>query len=128
MNTLTPRDIREVWPGVRAGLDAVLEHGGDWRPEDVYAACVNGDAHLWMSDEGAFCVLQLQTNPFTRELELFIWAAWTPGHGPLPAYFLQVREIAREAGATLMRMRSTRKGWTRIPYWTEDMTEYTSEV
>lgn len=129
MAALYPRDIREVWDYLRPRVEqARAKGGGDWRPEDVYAACVNGDAHLWMCAEGAFCVLQLERHPFTNELELRVWIAWTPGTRPLLEYFEQVRRIAGEAGATRMRMSSRRKGWQRIGFWRPDMVEYVSEV
>ena len=130
MSTLRPSDVRDVWEAILPGiLAARTKGGGDWRPEDVYAACRNGSAHLWLSDEsGAFCVLQLDRNSFTNELELLVWVAYSPGDYPLQAYLEQVRVIAREAGAVRARMFSTRKGWERVPGWEPAATEYVCEV
>ena len=129
MAALRPRDIRETWDYLRPRVEqARLKGGGDWRPEDVYAACLSGAAHLWMCDEGAFCILQLERNTFTNDLELFVWVAWTPGTHPLREYFEQVRGIARDAGAVRMRMLSKRRGWGRVDFWHPGAVEYMSEV
>ena len=40
-------DIRDYWDVIKSGLMEIHEQvDPEWRPEDVYASCVNGDCHL----------------------------------------------------------------------------------
>jgi hypothetical protein len=124
---LRPTDIRTVWDVIRPRLEVVrARSGGEWRVEDVYAACVNGTAFLWMDDGVDFAVLQLNRADFSQELECFIWAAYNAGD--LAAHTRQVVEIAQEAGATRLVMISARSGWDRRPEWKKLHSTYAMEI
>jgi hypothetical protein len=113
---LQATDIRPVWDAIRPGVALVRQrNNASWREEDVYAACVGGQAHLWMNDEGDFCVLQLQRDPFTLVLECFVWVAFS--QGDLNSHTMQIAAVARAAGAQRLVMTSARRGWERRPEW-----------
>jgi hypothetical protein len=127
MGALKQINIRDVWEEIRPGVETVVARGGgDWRAEDLYAACVNGTAWLWMSEEGDFCVLQLQRNEYRNQLECFVWAAYN--RGDIEAHLQQVGEIAREAGAKRLVMSSARRGWERRPEWRKLHSTYALEI
>jgi hypothetical protein len=129
MNTLRLRDVQEVWGSILPGvLKAREKGGGDWTPEELYERCRDGMSFLWMADDGAFCVLELDRNSRTNELEVLVWVGYSPGRIPLSCYMDQVRAIARAAGAVRLRMQSARPGWARDPTWRAVAVEYVSEV
>ena len=46
--------IREEWVWVKRGIEEILAEQAQltFRPEDVYAACLNEEAHLWVAPAG----------------------------------------------------------------------------
>jgi hypothetical protein len=77
-------DIRLVWNAIRPGIESI--HAGmpwvDWIPEDLYAACILGEAAVIVkpdTDPGeAFMIVRMDTNNRSGEKTLFIWIAWCP--------------------------------------------------
>ena len=76
INTPKVADIREEWSWVKTGVDKILEANKHltYRPEDVYAACVGGQAVLWTTEEG-FAVTTTEVDEFTNDKTLLIWIA-----------------------------------------------------
>lgn len=113
---LEATDIRKVWETVRPGLEEIrAEMRADWRPEDLYAMCVNGQATLY-TDPGAsrgFVVVSRLQNEFTGEPYLYVHAAWAPGERVGEVYLPQIEEIARKAGARFIEILSPRRGFER---------------
>ena len=69
-------DIRLVWNAIRPGIESI--HAGmpwvDWIPEDLYAACILGDAAVLVkpdTDPGdAFMIVRMDTNNRSGEKTL----------------------------------------------------------
>jgi hypothetical protein len=106
------RDIKQEWERVRPGLAHVARVCRTcWSPADVYDACRQGRAVLFM--EGSdFCVLQHQTNA-AGERELFVWITYAAGNRAQEYYLPQIKEIARKLGAVRLETASPRPGFER---------------
>ena len=81
----TPTDpvianIKQEWHWVRAGLEQIYSNSPDIDeiPEDVYAACVSGNAHLWCHPAG-FVVTRFVGSDHDRGL--LLWHAWAREQG-----------------------------------------------
>jgi len=115
---IDPQRLHEVWPEVKAGLEATkAKLDPAWIVEDIYAAIRAGAATLVMSDEAkGFAVLQKQARPYGWCV--LVWVLYAPGeldrirgslYGPLEV-------LAREAGAQKLEMHG-RRGWERDGFW-----------
>jgi len=128
-------DIREHWPHIGPKLgDLATRLNLEWRPEDVYAACVNGDAALYIGtdDDGVmecFSVVRSSFNPFNpAEKKLFIWVAYGLKGELAEKYWPEYFRIANEIGASVIEMHSPRVGFRRKEEWAEKMTIYQRRV
>ena len=129
MSDFRLRDVREVWDTVLPLLVEIKENtGAEWRPEDVYAACMSGGADLFIADSGTFCVLQSIRNDYSLESEVVVWIAYNSDPIGMAPYLEQIKRLAKSAGAVRLRMFSPREGWKRIPDWTPGCTEYRLEL
>tara|TARA_X000001382_G_scaffold5992_1_gene4870 strand:+ start:7296 stop:7727 length:432 start_codon:yes stop_codon:yes gene_type:complete len=127
-------NIREEWGWVKIGLQEILEENKHltWRPEDVYAACVSGEAALFVAPEG-FVVTAIRVDEFTGKKTLFLWAAWAKERGSrnILRYSPFFENVARELECTSLET------WTQVdglePYlrsegWRLDTRIYTRPV
>ena len=75
-------DIRDHWHWVRDGIQEILEAQKQltFIPEEVYAACVNGEAQLWVAPEG-FVITTGLKDEYARTSTLLIWIAWAEERG-----------------------------------------------
>ena len=90
-------DIRRVWERVRPGLEQVArEIGADWRPEDIYALCVNRQASLYTFPEG-FIVLSKPVNEFTGEPYLCVIVAFAPNAPVQERYWDELVALDRKS-------------------------------
>lgn len=124
---LEPRDIRKEWDRISGPLGKVL-NGMDERPEDVYADCVHGDAHVYMAGEDGFVVLRKTENRFTGEGELVIWVASlfdsVDAGSAVEKYKDAMFEIARKAGCKRIVYRRTRGSLKAGGGWVKTMETY----
>ena len=99
---MEPEDIRGVWPTVREGLVFVKEKTSPpWIPEDVYAACVNQKAFLYMDrerTERGFAVVQSQYCEFERISKFLLWIVYDPEYGTANHYVNEWEELAMKTG------------------------------
>ena len=113
-------DIRREWHWVKPGIEAILAEDKflSFRPEDVYAACVGQEAHLWTTDDG-FVVTTGETDPFSGERALLVWlaAANEQGQGLVTVHEQFFMQVAREAGFSRLTVRS------RVPQMQNYLTE-----
>ncbi len=124
MDTLVLKEVREVWDAIRPGLEQVRQKtGAPWRAEDVYAACVVGQASVYVGETG-FVVVQAKTDPFSGAPELFVWVAYAEGQGNLERFQAAVDELARDHEFTKLTMWSNRPGFARVPGWQPVATVY----
>jgi hypothetical protein len=94
-------DIRQEWAWVKEGIEEVLVEQPQltYRPEDIYAQCVNGDALLWVAPEG-FVVSSGFKDEFNDKSTFLIWIAWAKQRGQNCAvkYYDFFAKNAAEAG------------------------------
>ncbi len=96
---LEPCSIRECWDRVRPGLEQIKARwpaSNTWRPEDIYAEVVGGDAVLYMTEDG-FAICTIENDRWTGTSDLFIWIAYAhePG-GMLKKYWPSFIEVAKQ--------------------------------
>lgn len=117
MSQLVLMDIRDIWEEILPGLEAVKKKiNAQWRPVDVYAACVAGRAFIYTGEPG-FIVVQQQSNLITGKPEMFLWVAYARGQDSIATFQGQVDEIAIEHGFDRIVMWSNRAGFEKVPGW-----------
>ena len=85
--------VKEYWDHIKPQLEIVVEKTNpDWIPEDVYMACMLGQARVYLSPDGLI-VFKLLTDSVTNENSLFVWAAYSIGDA-LVKYYQDVDTIA----------------------------------
>jgi len=127
-------NIREVWDWVKLGLQEILDENRHltWRPEDIYAACLSGEALLFTAPEG-FVVTTVKIDEFNNKKTLFLWTAWAEERGThnILRYSPFFENVARELECTSLET------WTQVdeiePYlrsegWRLDTRIYTRPV
>ena len=124
--------IKEYWDHIRHALECVIEKTNpDWIPEDVYMACLLGQARVYLAPDGVI-VFKLLTDSVTNETSLFVWAAYSKEGDALIKYYQDVDTIAEEFGASKISFASSRKGWhkaiNKIPGWREAETIYEKRI
>jgi hypothetical protein len=85
-----------------------------WRPEDVYAEVVNGNAWLYTAPEG-FIIFQPQREPYSGDRVLLVWIVWGEGARLLEKYNDDVEALARFHGFDMITFWSPRPGLERVP-------------
>lgn len=127
-------DVRREWDWIRPGVEEILRNSKSltYRAEDVYAACVNHQAVLWMTSEG-FVVSTTETDTFTGKKTMFLWLAWAKerGNSLVSKYQPFFERVAREAGYSYLETRSPFLGL--MPHltengWSIDTVVYTREL
>ena len=70
-------DIKKEWDWVGSGIKEIHAQFPwlEYRPEDVYAACVNGTAILYKTEE-FFTVFTVEVHPLTQKKSFLCWLAW----------------------------------------------------
>ena len=124
--------VKEYWDHIRALLEKVIEKANpDWIPEDVYMACMLGQARVYLAPDGLI-VFKLLTDNLTNENTLFVWAAYSKEGNALIKYYQDVDTIAEEFGASKISFTSSRKAWHKaihkIPGWSEGETIYEKRI
>jgi hypothetical protein len=109
---MRPADIRREWDRIKGHVADIL--GDDERPEEVYAECRSGKAHLYLCDHG-FVVLKRYVRDDTGEPEVLIWLGYGEGGKDLANLYLpELEALARKAGAKSLAFRTRRRGFERI--------------
>ena len=109
-----PTNIREVWDDIKTGLEFVKgETHEHERLEDIYAACVNGQATLWTADdispEDGFLITQVKREPFSGQRYLLLWVAWCPDEEGAKRFQQYVEEVAKEADCSYIEFWTSKK-------------------
>ena len=76
-------DIKLEWDWIKPQIEDILKEQPylTYRPEDIYASCVNGSAILMVASKVKFAIVEIITDSFTYKKTLNIWLAWvSPEH------------------------------------------------
>lgn len=119
MASLTPAHIEDHLDWVRPALTALyarLPRAED-ETEGVIADCIEGRAGFFLGEEEGALVVLCDSKSERGEPVLWVHAAIARGAGNVDRYLPAIEFIARDRGATEIRMSSPRKGWLRNPHW-----------
>ena len=90
----------------------IAEQCGDPNlPQEIYEACRNKQAFLFVRDRAGFVLKPLYEDGICGVL---IWAAWSERQDGIPAYTEYIKFLARKIGARWLRFHTVRKGFIRI--------------
>jgi hypothetical protein len=115
---VAPAELHAWWPLVRPGLERVRKKArASWLCEDIYSAVRSGGAtmHVGYIDQryAGVLVLTVNTDPFTAERSLLIWAAYTCHPLALEHGLADLNALAARAGLRKLIFHSPRRGWSR---------------
>jgi hypothetical protein len=114
---VTRLGVRDVWPSVAQGLDALyLEHKGPWMPEDVYAELMFAKVTLYLmkKDDVTKGFFIARANADFDGVVLFIWIMWAEPHiFSFEEVLPELDQLARSVGARRIRHESPREGWAK---------------
>ena len=123
--------VREHWDWVKVGIEEILAEQPQltFRPEDIYAACLNEEAHLWVAPEG-FLITTAERDQFTGQRTFLLWLAWTKYRGLNCAikYLPFFEGVAKENGFQFIETRTPiakLEGYFLADGWTKDTVIYT---
>ena len=110
---IRPADLRRVWAGVRAGLDAMPPE--DWIAEDVYHAIKSGESALYVArGGGGFVVFRRLVAEFSGTIDCHVWLAYNAGSvAEYDAALRLYQHVARQMGASRITFESPRQGWAK---------------
>lgn len=124
MDSLRPANIREVWDEIKPGLEATRQKiNAPWRVEDVYSACLVGQAFLYLGAAG-FVIVQPQADRLSGTPELLVWVAFSREQHSVERFQAAVDELAVAGGFKTLVMWSNRPGWDKVPGWSKVATVY----
>ena len=93
-------DVRTVWDEISPAIEKIHSElpWKDWRMEDIYAACMSGQAVVLVQPntepQRAFCVVRMDTCEQTGNKSLFIWIAWCQDDEGAKEVYKDLDEIA----------------------------------
>jgi hypothetical protein len=93
-------DVRTVWDKIYPAIEKIHSElpWSDWRLEDIYAACLSGQAVVLVQPDvepqGAFGVVRLDTCEQTGRKSLFLWIAWCENEEGAKQVYEDLDEIA----------------------------------
>lgn len=96
-------DVRTVWDKICPPIQKIHSElpWSDWRLEDIYAACLSGQAVVLvqpdMEPQDAFGVVRMDTCEQTGRKSLFIWIAWCKNEEGAKQVYEDLDEIARNS-------------------------------
>ena len=113
MSTPVVGNIRWEWDWVKIGVQEILDKQPQltYRPEDVYAECVNGTATLFIDVHKNFAVTTIEVDKFTNENTFLIWLAWCSGKGLRRNSFSDLyipffEQVARDCKCAFLEVRT----------------------
>ena len=130
----TYANVRDEWDWVKLGVEEILAEQPQltFRAEDVYAACLNEEAHLWVAPEG-FVITTAERDEFTGARTFLLWLAWTKdrGHSCATKYISFFTAVAKERGFKNIETRTPVTALERYflaDGWRKETVVYTREL
>ncbi len=108
-------DVRDYWQQIKPHVEEILK-GYDDIPEEVYAACRGGYAHLFMGEDDVGFTILKETLEGTRK-NLFLWISYKKQESNSTdgmSYLEDIEQIAKQIGAKSMTFRTKRRGFERV--------------
>ena len=99
-------DVRTAWEVVAPGIESIRSEmpWPMWRSEDIYAACLSGEAHILVQPEvgpqTAFLVVKIVDNGGMLGKSLFLWIAWSKDAESAGKVMGDLEDIARRMGCS----------------------------
>ena len=122
MPCLSPANIEHHWYRLVPCLRTVQAKApAEWTIPEVYQACRDSEAFLFLAPEG-FCILRplADGHPTVQ-----VWIAYAEGGGNLTRYEPEIERLAREIGATRLIFSSPRLGYRRaLRHWQRQGNDY----
>lgn len=114
MATPMRSDIRDDWEDIRQYLVESIGVSSE-RPEDIYAACVYGNAHYFKNEDG-FIILSETVDRYDKTKELFVWATGSRvlGKSIIRDNKEWIKSVARDIGAQRITFYTERKGLAKL--------------
>lgn len=126
--------VREEWVWVKRGIEEILAEQPQltFRPEDVYAACLNEEAHLWVAPEG-FVITTAERDEFTGKKTFLVWLAWAKKRGAscVIKYYSFFAQVAKDNGFSNIEVRTpitALEDYLLAEGWKKDTVIYTREL
>ena len=98
--------IQNVWESIRPIIDGIRGDlpWKDFRTEDIYAACANGQAAIFVDTDyplgDSFFIARIDENNSTGERVLFLWIAHSSAPETAGRVHELIEEIARNSGCS----------------------------
>lgn len=101
-------DIRKEWDWVKVGVKEILidQPQLTYRPEDVYAECVNGNATLFVLGKN-FAVTTVYLDKYTDDKIFLGWLTWGKNIQNAHRYVHFFEKVARDCGCVYMEGRTS---------------------
>ena len=101
-------DIRKEWDWVKVGVKEILigQPQLTYRPEDVYAECVNGNATLFVLEKN-FAITTVYLDKYTDDKIFLGWLTWGKNIQNAHKYVHFFEKIARDCGGVYMEGRTS---------------------
>ena len=98
-------DIREHWHWVKHGVEEVIKlNNASYKPEDVYARCIYGEANLFLN-EGMFFITTITVDEFNMKKSYSLWVMWASvlhTKKQLDSYLKYFAKLAKEQGCSYL--------------------------
>ena len=101
-------DIRKEWDWVKVGVKEILidQPQLTYRPEDVYAECVSGNATLFVLGKN-FAVTTVYLDKYTDDKIFLGWLTWGKNIQNAHRYVHFFEKVARDCGCVYMEGRTS---------------------
>ena len=101
-------DIRKEWDWVKVGVKEILidQPQLTYRPEDVYAECVNGNATLFVLGKN-FAITTVYLDKYTDDKIFLGWLTWGKNIQNAHRYVHFFEKVARDCGCVYMEGRTS---------------------
>jgi hypothetical protein len=112
--------IRESWQMIKPALEQLWLDDNqrglpDWIPEDIYAACLNKQAFLYLTPEQDGFVILREEAALDGKRELLVWFAYSmKNNNAIDSHKDWVDQMARTIQADRVVFYSTRPGYHRV--------------